>query len=460
MIKEYSNISRVFMALMDVVILFGAFYAAYVWRSRFGSIGPIGRYLSLFYLSAPLTLAVFFSQGLYGPMRFFTIGKTVFTTLKALVMVGVISAAYLYLSHASYFSRLLFGYYFVFSSILLVAEKTAIKSLQNSRWKKGKGLRNIVIVGAGEKLKHLEDSIKNTPEWGLKVLSVIPFGEGAAEKTRAILENAAVDEVHIAFSRSEKNCPEIGPFLSMIEEYGKVIRVFINLDEELRFSKVEFFQLGDLPGLIFFSKPFDPDLLMIKRALDIIGATIGLMFTAFLFPFIALAIKLDSPGPVFFGQERVGLNGRRFKLYKFRSMYVDAEERKKELLASNELNGPIFKLSSDPRVTRVGRFLRITSLDELPQFWNVLKGDMALVGTRPPTPDEVEQYNAWHYRRISIRPGITGLWQVSGRNKIKDFDKIVALDIKYISEWSLWLDLKILLKTMLVVLIPTRSGAY
>ena len=223
---------------------------------------------------------------------------------------------------------------------------------------------------------------------------------------------------------------------------------------------MEFFRLGALPGLIFYSKPLDPDLLFIKRFLDIVGALAGLAFTAMLFPFIAIAIKLDSPGPIFFAQERVGLNGRRFKLYKFRSMYKDAERRKKELLAQNELNGPVFKLANDPRITRVGRFLRRTSLDELPQFWNVLKGDMSLVGTRPPTPDEVEKYNAKHYRRISIRPGITGLWQVSGRNRIKDFEEIVALDVKYISEWSLWLDIKILLKTIVVLLTPSKAGAY
>ena len=460
MLKEYSHITKALMAILDLFILAVAFVCAYYWRLHISNIGPMGRYLSLVYVSAPITIIIFWSQGLYGPMRFFSIPKTILVTIKSLIISGVASAAYLYLSHASYFSRLLFGYYFVFSSVLLVGEKVSIKLIQHQRRRRGKGLRNILIVGAGEKLDNLKKAILDNPEWGLRIKKILPFQDDIINRTQEILESDVVDEVFIAFSRHERNCPDVGRFLSTVEDYGKVIRVFINLDEELRFSNVEFFRLGALPGLIFYSKPLDPDLLFIKRFLDIVGALAGLAFTAMLFPFIAIAIKLDSPGPIFFAQERVGLNGRRFKLYKFRSMYKDAERRKKELLAQNELNGPVFKLANDPRITRVGRFLRRTSLDELPQFWNVLKGDMSLVGTRPPTPDEVEKYNAKHYRRISIRPGITGLWQVSGRNKIKDFEKIVALDVKYISEWSLWLDIKILVKTIVVLLTPSKAGAY
>jgi lipopolysaccharide/colanic/teichoic acid biosynthesis glycosyltransferase len=164
---------------------------------------------------------------------------------------------------------------------------------------------------------------------------------------------------------------------------------------------------------------------------------------------IALAIKLDSRGPVFFSQERVGQNGRRFRMYKFRTMRALAQDEQQSLAEYNEMRGPIFKVANDPRITRVGRVLRRLSLDELPQFWNVLKGEMSLVGTRPPTPQEVEQYELWHYRRISIRPGMTGLYQVSGRGRIRDFDEIVRLDLKYVDEWSLALDVKILLRTLL-----------
>ena len=192
--------------------------------------------------------------------------------------------------------------------------------------------------------------------------------------------------------------------------------------------------------------------LFIKRVVDIIGGIVGLVLTGIISIFLAPAIKLDSPGPVFFSQTRVGKNGRRFQIYKFRSMYVDAEERKKELEDKNEMNGLMFKMENDPRVTKVGAFIRKTSLDEFPQFLNVIKGDMSLVGTRPPTEKEFEQYNEHYRRRISMTPGLTGLWQISGRSDIEDFDEVVRLDLEYIDNWSLAEDFKILIKTVGVVL--------
>jgi exopolysaccharide biosynthesis polyprenyl glycosylphosphotransferase len=209
--------------------------------------------------------------------------------------------------------------------------------------------------------------------------------------------------------------------------------------------------------LTFYGKAFDADQLFLKRGLDIIGSLVGLFITCLLFPFLALAIKLESKGPLFFGQNRVGENGRLFKCLKFRSMFVDAEARKKDLMARNEMQGAMFKMKDDPRVTRVGKFIRKTSIDELPQFFNVLRGEMSLVGTRPPTPDEVATYENWHRKRICIKPGITGLWQVSGRNQIEDFDEVARLDIRYIEEWSLWLDIKLLALTLWVVI--ARRGA-
>ena len=182
--------------------------------------------------------------------------------------------------------------------------------------------------------------------------------------------------------------------------------------------------------------------------------TIGLIILTI---FVAPLIKLDSPGPIFFAQKRVGRNGRIFKMYKFRSMYIDAEERKKELMAQNEMDGLMFKMEDDPRITKVGKFLRKTSLDEFPQFINILKGDMSLVGTRPPTLDEFEHYQSYHKKRLSFRPGLTGMWQVSGRSDITDFEEIVRLDVEYIDNWSVGLDIKILIKTVLAVF--SESGA-
>jgi lipopolysaccharide/colanic/teichoic acid biosynthesis glycosyltransferase len=184
--------------------------------------------------------------------------------------------------------------------------------------------------------------------------------------------------------------------------------------------------------------------------MDILGAVVGLLITGIVSIIVVPAIKLDSPGPAIYAQMRVGKNGRHFKMYKFRSMYLDADARKAELMAHNEMQGAMFKMENDPRITKVGKFIRKYSIDELPQFYNVLKGDMSLVGTRPPTVDEVEKYRVEQKRRLSVTPGMTGLWQVSGRSDIYDFDEIVKLDLNYIDQWSVQLDIKLIFKTIAV----------
>lgn len=189
----------------------------------------------------------------------------------------------------------------------------------------------------------------------------------------------------------------------------------------------------------------------LKRVIDIVGGLVGCLISIPIIAVVAIPLKLESPGPLFFKQKRVGLNGRFFYIYKLRSMYRDAEQRKKELMDKNEMNGLMFKMTDDPRITKVGRFIRRTSIDELPQFFNCLLGQMSLVGTRPPTVDEYEHYESHHKYRLSMKPGITGLWQVSGRSDIEDFEEVVRMDAAYIENWSFWLDLKILLKTVAVV---------
>ena len=194
----------------------------------------------------------------------------------------------------------------------------------------------------------------------------------------------------------------------------------------------------------------------VKRSLDIFGALVGLMILAIVIIPIAIAIQFDNPGSIFYSQVRCGLNGKTFRIWKFRSMVSDAEHQKH--LVKNEAQGGIFKNCNDPRVTRVGRFLRRTSLDELPQFWNVLKGEMSLVGTRPPTLDEVMNYAPHHFMRLLVKPGITGEWQANGRSHIKDFEEVIKLDIAYQEKWSNFYDLRLILKTIWVVL--DRNGAY
>jgi exopolysaccharide biosynthesis polyprenyl glycosylphosphotransferase len=192
--------------------------------------------------------------------------------------------------------------------------------------------------------------------------------------------------------------------------------------------------------------------LFIKRIMDIFVASLALLLFSPLMLLVAVLQKLTSKGPVFFKQTRIGLNGRRFTLYKFRSMVIDAEERKQELIEKNEMDGPVFKIRRDPRITRLGYILRKTSIDELPQFFNVIMGTMSVVGPRPPLVSEVEDYKVWQRRRLSLKPGITCIWQVSGRNKI-GFDQWMKMDLEYIDNWSLWLDIKILFKTLFVVMV-------
>ncbi|MDJ0772008.1 MAG: sugar transferase [Mastigocoleus sp. MO_167.B18] len=195
-----------------------------------------------------------------------------------------------------------------------------------------------------------------------------------------------------------------------------------------------------------------------KRSIDILGALVGLVITAILFLPIAIAIQVDDPGPIFFGQIRCGWMGKHFKIWKFRSMCVDAEAKKAELQKHNQVEGAFFKIDNDPRITKVGRFLRKTSLDELPQFWNVLKGEMSLVGTRPPTPNEVESYEVPEWQRLDVKPGMTGEWQVNGRSSVRKFEDVIRLDLQYQKNWNLFYDLKLIVKTV-TILFDKNSGA-
>ena len=257
-----------------------------------------------------------------------------------------------------------------------------------------------------------------------------------------------VDSVLIAL---EPDNPYFKDAVNLFHVMG--VEVNISLAEyNLGIPNQQIMKMGDLTVLSGNAQKVAIGDAIAKRTLDIVGGIVGIIFTGIFVILVGPAIMIESPGPIFFSQTRIGKNGRRFKIYKFRSMYMDAEERKKELMEQNKMSGLMFKMDDDPRITKVGKFIRKTSIDEFPQFWNVLKGDMSLVGTRPPTEDEFKQYKARYKKRLSMKPGITGLWQVSGRSSITDFEDVVKMDVQYIENWSFGLDLKILFQTVLVVL--------
>lgn len=258
-----------------------------------------------------------------------------------------------------------------------------------------------------------------------------------------------VDEVITCYNNNED---VINPILEDCREMG--ITVHIALTKcGIEGAKRRIENVGGYTVVTNYITSASNRQIFFKRLMDICGGIVGCLITLILFLFVAPAIYIKSPGPIFFSQIRVGKNGKKFRIYKFRSMYMDAEERKKELMKQNKVkDGMMFKMDHDPRIIKgVGNFIRKTSIDEFPQFFNVLKGDMSLVGTRPPTVDEWEKYNKHHRRRMAIKPGLTGMWQISGRSSITDFDEVVALDTKYIAEWNIGLDIKILFKTVGVI---------
>ena len=262
-------------------------------------------------------------------------------------------------------------------------------------------------------------------------------------------KQAHVDEVF--FHISYRTGHSLKPYIEEFEKMGVTVHVNVSLADGFEECNQNVEMVGGYPVISFTTAVFDSEKIIIKRIVDIIGGFFGCIVAAILLLIFGPLIKLESPGPVLFKQKRVGRNGKIFYIYKMRSMYVDAEERKKELMAQNEMKGLMFKMTDDPRITKIGKFIRATSIDEFPQFLNVLKGDMSLVGTRPPTVDEFNQYEVYHKRRLMMKPGITGMWQVSGRSNIEDFEEVVRLDLQYIDNWSLAMDFKILFKTILVV---------
>ena len=364
-----------------------------------------------------------------------------------------------------FISRLVMGYFFVLNIFIIWLAHLFIRNRERVfRWRHKKEV-NILVVTSRERLPEILKSFRRSKETAWNVAgAVLLDGEDIPDSFEGVpvvsgqedayLEYATqhvVDEVFIQVDEIHEKEVFLKNMILEFEKMGVVVNLNLDLFDLGLTGEKRIYSLEQYHVIAFSSRLFDYRMVLVKRLIDIAGACVGLVITFIVGIFLAPFLLLESPGPLIFKQKRVGVNGRVFEFYKFRSMYADAEERKKELMQQNEMQGLMFKMENDPRITKVGAFIRKTSIDELPQFWNVLKGDMSLVGTRPPTLDEYQQYQYYQKRRISFRPGITGLWQISGRSDIKDFDEVVKLDLEYIDNWSLLLDFKIIFKTILVV---------
>lgn len=350
-----------------------------------------------------------------------------------------------------------FIYYFAITALVLTCSAhILVRLILHLSRKLGYNTQYSLILGSGLAAKTYLEKINENPQLGCKVIGYLaPQSNGleltylgAYSQLESVVNLNIVDTTVVTAPLTEAGIEECLKLLTMM---GK--KFIIMVDEVaapgVHCQQVDF---GGLSMAAFDSYNRNPWQELGKQVFDLVVTTAALLLISPLMLAIALAIRITSRGPAIFSQNRVGLNGRIFKMYKFRSMYVNAEELKPELAHLNEMSGPVFKIKDDPRVTPVGKFLRKTSLDELPQLWNVVKQDMSLVGPRPPLPSEVNNYDPWHRKRLAVRPGITCIWQISGRNEV-DFEQWMDMDAEYINRWSVWLDIKILIKTLPAVLI-------
>lgn len=342
------------------------------------------------------------------------------------------------------------------SFLWLCAGRILLRSLLRVARSRGYNVRYFVIVGSGPRAQAIAEEMVAQSYWGVRVLGhVTPPAEGrpfiaprkwlgTLPELESVLKSYIVDGVF--FVVEELSPPTLHKALECCRRLGIEALVDLHPFEEMR-SRLKLSELAHSPLLIIGQTPLEGAHAFLKRTFDLVTAAVALVVGAPLMLGIAALAKISSPGPVLFRQQRVGLHGRLFNMLKFRTMIVGAEGLRETVAGQNEMDGPVFKMRHDPRITRIGHYLRRSSLDELPQLWNVLCGDMSLVGPRPPLLREVRQYQSWQRRRLSVRPGLTCLWQVSGRNDVS-FENWMKLDLEYIDNWSWWLDLKILLRTL------------
>ena len=458
MIQKHGRLLRLSLAAADGVAAVALFLV--ISELRFGSQWP-RIWTDLFshpwapaILLASGWIAVLWSQGLYRLRQRWSFTAQIVAMARALIAMTLLTFAALFVFKLGDVSRAFMLTMLPSLALASLGLRAVIHGWLALLRRRGQGRRNVLIVGAGETAVHFASRLEGHPTLGLNVIGYVNDGTAAPEmhwpylgrtdQLADVLHDNVIDEVAVCLDLASWHTIE--EVIELCRAVGKVVRIPL-AGGILAHGSAHVETLSDIPILSIVQGPDRQIALAAKRLMDIGVAGVGLLLLVPITLAVALAISREDGRPMFFRQVRVGLHGRLFRVLKFRTMRHDAEQELGELLALNEVTGQAFKLTNDPRITRVGRFLRRTSLDELPQLWNVLRGEMSLVGPRPPLPAEVKHYDIWHRRRLSMKPGITGLWQVEGRRE-HNFDRWVEKDLEYIDRWSLWLDTKIALRTL------------
>lgn len=447
--------------LMDACIFAASFWVAFVLRSNpdlielfdLRTIPSFANYVWLYLILIPAGPMVLEAQGFYNRPIFCSRSVTAWLLLKgcAIVSLGLVVAFYFFRMD---FPRSVIIWFGVVSFLFLFAKEEVLQAFFRTRIAQKQLRRRFLLIGTGAETAHMKERLRQTSE-GIEVAGELDLNEAPTGKLLEILHNHSINGVIISAHRSYFDMVEKAIRACELEgvEVWLVARFF-----QTQISRTRMDEFHGLPILVFSCTPEASWQSVAKQVMDFVLALMMLLFTAPILFVCALLIKITSPGPIFFKQQRSGLNGRPFTLYKFRTMCTNAEQLKHELAAMNEMTGPVFKVTNDPRITPLGKWLRKFSLDEFPQLMNVLRGEMSLVGPRPLPVDEVKQFSDFaHRRRLSVKPGLTCLWQISGRNNVKDFKDWVRLDLEYIDNWTLWLDIKILWQTVPVVLLGTGA---
>ena len=425
-----------------------------------------GSYKSIAIIIGLIEIAVSIIRGSYsGVLHRGWLKEIRATVIHCLIVFSCLLMYLFAIKQTDDFSRLSFGYYMIFSCMFMYMVRVTWKILVRKRVIRKRKQTNLIMIADRKNVDRVIKSFKDNVYSGFTIVAGVCMDEDLTGQVIDSVPFVASKETLFNYVRTNvidqafidmENINDAYEIGSRLIEIGVTVHIGLVYEQEQMPTRIVE-DYNDYAVLTGSMRIANMKQVIIKRMMDIIGSLVGLIFMAIAFIIFAPIIKIQSPGPVFYKSVRIGKNGRRFNFYKFRSMHVDADKRLKDLQKDNEIKGLMFKMENDPRIIPIGHFMRKYSIDELPQFWNVLVGDMSLVGTRPPTEGEFENYEYHHKARLAIKPGLTGLWQVSGRSDIKDFEDVVKLDTKYISNWTLGLDIKILFKTVGVVL--TGSGS-